>query len=316
MGLSGGDCWPAVRVCVSVCVCVFSWPSGWKHRHTVPDQQNRAWQNSQTVDQAVRHIDPRRHPPPLPPTRYCTSLPLAVTHSLSKHTHKVQQDSCLPAPQPPTPPSSLTSIFSVYWKKTNIPFVRHWLESFFFYTKRRLFDFYFPISECWKCVREKSVGRVSLVSVLRSCSRKRAESMLWFRFPSFISILPAWNRKLCSDGSFLLLNFRSFCLYCMYFFRGFWGRPQTFRSACERGGTCIFPGYPPRLRLQSGLLCTCITEAPNKNTLWLACDKLSGSLFHGLRSGHEHARHQSRRRISSSWSLCCAFGGTVAMTTA
>lgn len=157
-----------------------------------------------------------------------------------------------------------------------------------------------------RCRRGKSVGRVSLVSVLRSCNRKHAESMLWFRFPSFIRILPAWNRKLCSDGSFVLLNFRSFCLYCMYFFRGFWGRPQTFRSACERGGTCIFPGYPPRLRLQSGLLCTCITEAPNKNTLWLACDKLSGCLFHGLRSGHEHARHQSRRHISSSCDGRCA----------
>lgn len=191
----------------------------------------------------------------------------------------------------------------MYWekKKTNIPFVRRWLESFFFFIHKEkvvwfFFFFNFPIIECWKGVREKSVGRVSPVPVLRSCSRKHAGSMLWFRPPPFIRILPAWNRKLCSDGSFVLLNFRSFCLYCMYFFRGFWGRPQTFRSARERGGTCLFPGYPPRLRLQSGLLCTCITEAPNKNTLWLACDKLSGCLFHGLGSGHEHAH----RHISSS----------------
>lgn len=167
--------------------------------------------------------------------------------------------------------------------------------SFFFIYKEKAVWFLFsnkPMLE--RRERKKSAGRVSLVSVLRSCGGKHAESMLWFRFPSFISVLPAWNRKLCSDGSFVLLNFRSFCLYCMYFFRGFRGRPQTFRSACERGGTCIFPGYPPRLRLQSGLLCTCITEAPNKNTLWLACDKLSGCLFHGLRSGHGRARRQSR----------------------
>lgn len=60
------------------------------------------------------------------------------------------------------------------------------------------------------------------------------------------------------------LNFLWFCLYCMYFFKGFWGRPRKYRSACERGRTCIFTGYPPPLQLQSGLLCTCITEAPNK----------------------------------------------------
>lgn len=31
-----------------------------------------------------------------------------------------------------------------------------------------------------------------------------------------------------------------------------------------KGRTCIFTGYPPPLQLQSGLLCTCITETPNK----------------------------------------------------
>lgn len=205
----------------------------------------------------------------------------------------------------------------MYWKKTNIPFVHRWLESFFFYTKRRLFDFYFPRRECGKGVgREKSVGRVSLVSVLRSCSRKHAESMLWFRFPSFISILPAWNRKLCSDGSFVLLNFRSFCLYCMYFFRGFWGRPQTFRSACERGGTCIFPGYPPRLRLQSGLLCTCITEAPNKNTLVGLWQTVGLSVsWPQIRAQTCPPTEPPPHQLKLWWSLCCAFGGAVAMTT-
>lgn len=79
------------------------------------------------------------------------------------------------------------------------------------------------------------------------------------------------------SGSFMLFNFLWFCLYCMYFFKGFWGRPQKYRSACERGRTCIFTGYPPPLQLQSGLLCTCITEAPNK-TLWLACEKTLCSL--------------------------------------
>ena len=83
-------------------------------------------------------------------------------------------------------------------------------------------------------------------------------------FVFVINMLSAWNRKVCINGSFMLFNFLWFCLYCMYFFKGFWGRPQKYRSACERGRTCIFTGYPPPLQLQSGLLCTCITEAPNK----------------------------------------------------
>lgn len=39
----------------SLC-CVDSRPSGWKHRHTVHNQQTRTRQDSQTVDQALRHI--------------------------------------------------------------------------------------------------------------------------------------------------------------------------------------------------------------------------------------------------------------------
>lgn len=35
----------------------FSWPPGWKHSHSVFDQQSRAWQDSQTVDQEIRHIN-------------------------------------------------------------------------------------------------------------------------------------------------------------------------------------------------------------------------------------------------------------------
>ena len=30
--------------------------SGWKHSHSVFDQQSRTWQDSQTVDQAIGHI--------------------------------------------------------------------------------------------------------------------------------------------------------------------------------------------------------------------------------------------------------------------
>ena len=116
---------------------------------------------------------------------------------------------------------------------------------------------------------------------------KHAEEMLWLCFPCFfvfcrfnfffvfvINMLSAWNRKVCVNGSFMLFNFLWFCLYCMYFFKGFWGRPQKYRSACERGRTCIFTGYPPPLQLQSGLLCTCITEAPNKTHCgWLVRKK-------------------------------------------
>lgn len=39
----------------SLC-CVDSRPSGWKHRHTVHNQQTGTRQDSQTVDQALRHI--------------------------------------------------------------------------------------------------------------------------------------------------------------------------------------------------------------------------------------------------------------------
>lgn len=46
--------------------CVDSRPSGWKHRHTVHNQQTRTRQDSQTVDQALRHII-------TPPAREVTS---------------------------------------------------------------------------------------------------------------------------------------------------------------------------------------------------------------------------------------------------
>lgn len=83
------------------------------------------------------------------------------------------------------------------------------------------------------------------------------------------------------------LNFLWFCLYCMYFFKGFWGRPQKYRSACERGRTCIFTGYPPPLQLQSGLLCTCITEAPNKTHCgWLV------------------RKRKKKKTLGSVWDLC------------
>lgn len=98
--------------------------------------------------------------------------------------------------------------------------------------------------------------------------------VLFCFFVFVINTLSAWNRKVCVNGSFMLFNFLWFCLYCMYFFKGFWGRPQKYRSACERGRTCIFTGYPPPLQLQSGLLCTCITEAPNKTHCgWLVRKK-------------------------------------------
>lgn len=103
---------------------------------------------------------------------------------------------------------------------------------------------------------------------------KHAEYMLLLCFPCFFVLffcichqyvyLHGTGRFASMDPSCFLTSSDFFCLYCMYFFKGFWGRPQKYRSACERGRTCIFTGYPPPLQLQSGLLCTCITEAPNK----------------------------------------------------
>lgn len=75
--------------------------SGGKHSYSVPDQQSRAWQDSSTVDQEIRHIDggpltprPRStHPtppprpffpaslcPPLLPTLFSTAAPVSITH--------------------------------------------------------------------------------------------------------------------------------------------------------------------------------------------------------------------------------------------
>lgn len=102
----------------------------------------------------------------------------------------------------------------------------------------------------------------------------------WFVFLFVFVICMEQDVLVCIDGSFTLFNFLWFCLYCMYFFKGFWGRPQKYRSTCERGRTCLFTGYPPYLQLQGGLLCTCIIEAPNKNTLWLACEKMLGSVWY------------------------------------
>lgn len=67
----------------------FSRPPGGKHRHTVPDQQNRAWQNSQAMDEEIRHIDcPLRTSPPLSlhPTLHCTSLYLSLSPIVCQST--------------------------------------------------------------------------------------------------------------------------------------------------------------------------------------------------------------------------------------
>lgn len=92
--------------------------------------------------------------------------------------------------------------------------------------------------------------------------------VFFFFFVFVIDMLSAWNRKVCVNGSFTLFNFLWFCLYCMYFFKGFWGRPQKYRSACERGRTCIFTGYPPPLQLQSGFFCALVLlKHPIKHTV-------------------------------------------------
>ena len=47
---------PRKHSSVLFCCCFDSWPSGWKHRHTVHNKQTWTWQDSQTVDQTLRHI--------------------------------------------------------------------------------------------------------------------------------------------------------------------------------------------------------------------------------------------------------------------
>lgn len=167
-------------------------------------------------------------------------------------------------------------------RQKKLSFVPCWLESFFF-IQRVDWDFYFPISECWNyCIGENTQNINMIIRIVLSYTvqyvshflsgtwNKHAEYTLLLRFCFlfvcfvFVSCYLHGTGRFASHGPIMLFNFLWFCLYCMYFFKGFWGRPQKYRSACERGRTCIFTGYPPPLQLQSGLLCTCITEAPNK----------------------------------------------------
>lgn len=54
--LSALTTWLLEYTSLSWFLLCYSRPPGWKHRHTVPDQQSRARQDSQTVDQTLRHI--------------------------------------------------------------------------------------------------------------------------------------------------------------------------------------------------------------------------------------------------------------------
>ena len=104
-------------------------PSGWKHRHTVPDQQSRARQDSQTVDQTLRHIDQHDssrtpHPP--------------HTHT---HTHTHTHSSSPPKSMEAHP---LLSSTLPPPQRNELLFVPCWLEKLLFYTKS-LLGLYFPI---------------------------------------------------------------------------------------------------------------------------------------------------------------------------
>lgn len=82
-----------IKIYWSLSLC-FSRPSGGKHRHTVLDQQNRAWQNSQTMDEEIRHIDSLPWPVPsfTSLTPHWTSLylshPLVCQSTLTKCSGK------------------------------------------------------------------------------------------------------------------------------------------------------------------------------------------------------------------------------------
>lgn len=157
-------------------------------------------------------------------------------------------------------------------------------------------DFYFPISDCWKyCIGGKKTQQniiIILRIVLQLYSKysqflsgtnmqriqyafiKKMFSLFFFCL--LFSLYMSWKCYLHGTGRFfasvdplMLFNTLWFCLYCIYcnFFsskRLFWGRPQTFGGQpVKEAGLVLFTGYPPPLRLQSCLLCTCVTEAPN-----------------------------------------------------
>lgn len=75
---------------------------------------------------------------------------------------------------------------------------------------------------------------------------------------------------------FVPLGFHSFCLYCI-FSEAFGADPGHVGLPVKEAGPVYFLAPHHLCGCRAVLLCTCISEAPNKNTLWSACEELPGS---------------------------------------
>lgn len=155
--------------------------------------------------------------------------------------------------------------------------------SFFIQRESSFVFFYFPICECWKRVGEKradvllvpcvAASRVSVV-----CSRLDAG---WMQVGCFYLVfLPFLHPCLtCMDQEglfFVPLSFHSFCLDCI-FSEAFEADPGPVGLPVKEAGPVYFLAPHHLCGCRVVLLCTCISEAPNKNTLWSACEELLAS---------------------------------------
>lgn len=114
-----------------------------------------------------------------------------------------------PSPPPlPFPPQHFIYLFCVKKKRKKIKqdkkmsFVPCWLESFFF-IQRVDWDFYFPISECWKyCIGEKTQNIIIIIRVVLQ---------LYSMYSHFLS--GTWNKHADICFYFVFLVFGYVFLY-------------------------------------------------------------------------------------------------------
>ncbi len=113
-----------------LCFLSLSGSSGGKHSYSVPDQQSRAWQDSSTVDQEIRHIDgarslvlpytPTRAPPPssrLPFVRpsFLHSSPAPPQFPITRRSVKIQEKQLYNVQQIFIAFTIRTSVYMSYW---------------------------------------------------------------------------------------------------------------------------------------------------------------------------------------------------------
>lgn len=148
------------------------------------------------------HRPPAVAPPPTTlslPSSLPPSEPLSTSHPLYVKAHSLSATVNLPSCYHPSPPplSHFIYLFCAKTKKLKqkkiMFFVPCWLESFFF-IQRVDWDFYFPISECWKyCIGEKNNNIIITCIVL----------WLYIMYSNFLS--GTWNKT--AEYAFFFFSF-------------------------------------------------------------------------------------------------------------